>query len=300
MALVLAASSLSSAAGRHLLEHVRQLHPHAGRALLVPADVWSDQATADAIRDSMALGRIDYYVPRPRPGHRRRRSRRPLGRRLRRLGGNACARGGRSRHRRTGQIERADPQLPRLPDGDQRQPTRRASLRPGGRVRGELPVHASGDRPRPLRPRAHCVNRGRPAGQRESGDPRHGGNLQPPERSLAGGLAWRGSLLRRPGLGGPCAEGEGRVYRRRRELRRPGRAAPCPVRAPRHARRAGAVARRRDVALPRASGRGDSERGGAYGHDRGRRGRRRASRAAGAAQRRWRGRHGLPPTPCSC
>jgi thioredoxin reductase (NADPH) len=65
VALVLAASSLSSAAGRHLLEHVRRLHPHAGRALLVPAGVWSDQPTADAIRDAMALGRIDYYVPRP-------------------------------------------------------------------------------------------------------------------------------------------------------------------------------------------------------------------------------------------
>ena len=65
VALVLAASSLSSTSGRHLLEHVRQLHPHAGRALLVPANVWSDPPTAEAIRDSMALGRIDYYVPRP-------------------------------------------------------------------------------------------------------------------------------------------------------------------------------------------------------------------------------------------
>ena len=62
---MLAASSLSSTSGRHLLERVRQLHPHAGRALLVPANVWSDQPTAEAIRDSMALGRIDYYVPRP-------------------------------------------------------------------------------------------------------------------------------------------------------------------------------------------------------------------------------------------
>ena len=65
VALVLASSALSSESGRHLLERVRRLHPHAGRALLVPANVWSDQSTADAIRDSMALGRIDYYVPRP-------------------------------------------------------------------------------------------------------------------------------------------------------------------------------------------------------------------------------------------
>jgi thioredoxin reductase (NADPH) len=65
VALVLAASSLSSTSGGHVLEHVRQLHPHARRALLVPADVWSNQPAADAIRDSMALGRIDSYVLRP-------------------------------------------------------------------------------------------------------------------------------------------------------------------------------------------------------------------------------------------
>jgi thioredoxin reductase (NADPH) len=65
VALVLAASSLPSTSGRHLLEHVRQLHPHAGRALLVSPNVWTDADTADAIRDAMALGRIDYYVPRP-------------------------------------------------------------------------------------------------------------------------------------------------------------------------------------------------------------------------------------------
>jgi thioredoxin reductase (NADPH) len=64
VALVLAASSLSRS-GRHLLEHVRQLHPHAGRALLVPPNIWLDQTAAAAIRDSMALGRVDYYVARP-------------------------------------------------------------------------------------------------------------------------------------------------------------------------------------------------------------------------------------------
>ena len=36
VALVLAASSLSATSGGHLLEHVRRLHPHAGRVLLVP------------------------------------------------------------------------------------------------------------------------------------------------------------------------------------------------------------------------------------------------------------------------
>ena len=65
VALVLAATAFSRGPGSHLLEQVRQLHSHAKRALLVPPDVWADQPTADAIRDSMALGRIDYYVPRP-------------------------------------------------------------------------------------------------------------------------------------------------------------------------------------------------------------------------------------------
>jgi thioredoxin reductase (NADPH) len=77
VALVLASSSLSSASGRHLLERVRRLHPHAGRALLVPATVWSDDAAAAAIRDSMALGRIDYYVPRPPAARSTRSSTRP-------------------------------------------------------------------------------------------------------------------------------------------------------------------------------------------------------------------------------
>lgn len=62
VALVLAGQSFS---GSEFLEHVRQLHPHAKRALLVEADAWTDEPTAEAIRASMALGRIDYYVLRP-------------------------------------------------------------------------------------------------------------------------------------------------------------------------------------------------------------------------------------------
>jgi thioredoxin reductase (NADPH) len=65
VALVLAASSLSSTSGSHLLEHVRRLHPQAGRALLVPGYFWTDETISDPIRNAMALGRIDYYVPRP-------------------------------------------------------------------------------------------------------------------------------------------------------------------------------------------------------------------------------------------
>src|SRR5689334_20445654 len=41
-ALVLAGQSLSGTTGDELLDHVRQLHPHAKRALLVAANAWAD------------------------------------------------------------------------------------------------------------------------------------------------------------------------------------------------------------------------------------------------------------------
>jgi thioredoxin reductase (NADPH) len=63
MALVL--SGVSDATGGELLEQARQVYPHAKRALLVPGGAWTDPPSAEAILDSMALGRIDYYVPRP-------------------------------------------------------------------------------------------------------------------------------------------------------------------------------------------------------------------------------------------
>jgi thioredoxin reductase (NADPH) len=65
VALVLAGKSLWDASSGELLEQVRQLHPHAKRALVVPRGAWTDPPSAEAILDSMALGRIDYYVPRP-------------------------------------------------------------------------------------------------------------------------------------------------------------------------------------------------------------------------------------------
>jgi thioredoxin reductase (NADPH) len=65
VALVLARNEPSGATVSELFDHVRQLHPHAKRALLVLPDTWSDEATADAIRAALALGRIDYYVPSP-------------------------------------------------------------------------------------------------------------------------------------------------------------------------------------------------------------------------------------------
>jgi thioredoxin reductase (NADPH) len=65
VALVLAGQWLSETTGGELLERAHQLHPHAKRALLVAWGDWGHQATAKAIFDSMALGRIDYFVLRP-------------------------------------------------------------------------------------------------------------------------------------------------------------------------------------------------------------------------------------------
>jgi thioredoxin reductase (NADPH) len=65
VALVLAAQSLPGTTGGELFDHVRQLHPHAKRALLVSQNAWADEATAATIRASMALGRIDHYLLSP-------------------------------------------------------------------------------------------------------------------------------------------------------------------------------------------------------------------------------------------
>jgi thioredoxin reductase (NADPH) len=65
VALVLAGQWLSGTTGSDLLGHVGKLHPHAKRALLVSWGDWGHRPTAEAIFDSMALGRIDYYVLRP-------------------------------------------------------------------------------------------------------------------------------------------------------------------------------------------------------------------------------------------
>ena len=65
VALVLARNPPTRTTGVDLLDRVRQLHPHAKRALLVPSDTWLHETTAEAIRASLALGRIDYFVPSP-------------------------------------------------------------------------------------------------------------------------------------------------------------------------------------------------------------------------------------------
>jgi thioredoxin reductase (NADPH) len=65
VALVLVAKSSLDATGGELLERARQLHPHAKRGLLVAGGAWTDPPTAEAILDSMALGRIEYYLAQP-------------------------------------------------------------------------------------------------------------------------------------------------------------------------------------------------------------------------------------------
>lgn len=68
VALVLADDVFWASKGGDALEQIRRLHPHAKRALLAAPDVWTDRAAAAAIRDAIALGRIDHYVIRPVEG----------------------------------------------------------------------------------------------------------------------------------------------------------------------------------------------------------------------------------------
>ena len=65
IALVLARNSPGQTTCNDLFDHVRELHPHTKRALLVPPVAWTDPSAAEAIRTSLALGRIDFFVPSP-------------------------------------------------------------------------------------------------------------------------------------------------------------------------------------------------------------------------------------------
>jgi thioredoxin reductase (NADPH) len=65
VALVLAGQWLPGTTGSEVFGQVRRLHPHAKRGLLITWGGWGDPATGQAIFDSMAHGRIDYYVLRP-------------------------------------------------------------------------------------------------------------------------------------------------------------------------------------------------------------------------------------------
>ena len=63
--LVLAGQELEDTTGGELLAEVRQLHPHAKRALLVGWGEWGFRATVDAILEAIEHGKIDHYVVRP-------------------------------------------------------------------------------------------------------------------------------------------------------------------------------------------------------------------------------------------
>jgi thioredoxin reductase (NADPH) len=65
VALVLAEQWMSELTGVELLARVGELHPNAGRALLIEWGAWGDQPTAAAIRGAIAVGQIDYYVLKP-------------------------------------------------------------------------------------------------------------------------------------------------------------------------------------------------------------------------------------------
>ena len=65
VAIVLAARGSGALKGEALLERVHDLHPQAKRALLIPWGGWADEETANAIKNAMALGYIDYYALKP-------------------------------------------------------------------------------------------------------------------------------------------------------------------------------------------------------------------------------------------
>jgi len=65
VAVVLAAQWMEEMEGPQLLARVRELHPLARRAVLIPWGGWGDRPTADAVLRAMALGQIDYYVLKP-------------------------------------------------------------------------------------------------------------------------------------------------------------------------------------------------------------------------------------------
>lgn len=65
VALVLADQWMPEITGSELLGRVQELYPQAKRGLLVAWGEWGDEPTADAMREGMALGRIDYYVLKP-------------------------------------------------------------------------------------------------------------------------------------------------------------------------------------------------------------------------------------------
>jgi thioredoxin reductase (NADPH) len=67
VALLLATQSTVEATGTTLLDATHRLHPQAKRAMLVSTNAWTDPRTAEAIRASVALGRLDHFLLEPGP-----------------------------------------------------------------------------------------------------------------------------------------------------------------------------------------------------------------------------------------
>jgi thioredoxin reductase (NADPH) len=65
VALLLATQSTVEAASYALLDAAHRLHPQTKRAMLVSTNAWTDPRTAEAIRASMALGRVDHFLLEP-------------------------------------------------------------------------------------------------------------------------------------------------------------------------------------------------------------------------------------------
>jgi thioredoxin reductase (NADPH) len=65
VALVLADVWMSEHDGPEVLERVRNLHPHAKRALMIDWGAWGDRPTAEALLRAMATGRTDFYALKP-------------------------------------------------------------------------------------------------------------------------------------------------------------------------------------------------------------------------------------------
>ena len=65
VAIVLADHAMPGLDGSEVLARARELHPHAKRVLLVSWGEWGDEGTAGAIRNGIAIGKIDYYLLKP-------------------------------------------------------------------------------------------------------------------------------------------------------------------------------------------------------------------------------------------
>ena len=144
---------------------------------------------------------------RVRPRHRRRGTGRALRRGVRRVGGLQHAGRRRGRDRRPGDVERADPQLPRLPPGRQRPPPGAARLRAGVGLRRQLRLHADAS-PTLRRDGDGLVVRlsdGSARVRARAVAPRHGRDLPAARHPRARGAERRRRLLRRPGLRGAGA-----------------------------------------------------------------------------------------------